>query len=98
MMPFSPGVPPDLSNAEIVDFTVEGGENRVRLKLADGSVLEVKMEITSILRVGHDPNTGFPTYAVQATNLIRLVHVPKELRKPALRSGGPNAKNVGGYG
>jgi hypothetical protein len=90
----TPGGPqiPDLSSAEIVDFTVESGENRVRLKLKDGSVLEVKMEIVNILRAGSDPNTGLPNYVVQATNILRLVSCPKELRKPPLRPGTPQGQ------
>ena len=93
----APGVP-DLSHAEIVDFSVESGENKVRLKLKDGSVLEIKMEITNILRVGNDPATGLPTYVMQATNLMRLVSCPKELRKAPLRSGGGDTKSVPGFG
>ncbi len=91
-----PGMP-DLSNAEIVDFTVESGENRVRLKLKDGSVLEVKMEIVTILRAGSDGNTGLPSYVVQATNIIRLVSCPKELRKAPLRSGGQPHQPIPGF-
>ncbi len=91
-----PGIP-DLSNAEIVDFTVESGENRVRLKLKDGSVLEVKMEIVTILRAGSDANTGLPSYVVQATNIIRLVSCPKELRKTPLRPGGQGHQPIPGF-
>ena len=66
---------------EIVDFETEGEINWVTLKLKDGSVLKVKMEITAVLRLGNDANTGLPIYAVQSTGIIRLVSVPKNLIK-----------------
>ena len=37
------------------------------------------MEIVSIARAGNDMNTGLPLYMVQATNIIRMQKVPKEL-------------------
>jgi phosphotransferase system IIB component len=91
-MGYQQGNMPDLSNAEVVDFDVESGETRVRLKLKDGSVLEVKMEVTNILRVGNDPNTGLPAYMVQSTNIVRLAHCPKELRKSPLKQGSRDSK------
>jgi hypothetical protein len=83
------GPPPDLSNAEIVDYSVVEGDARVRLKLKDGSVIEIRLEIMNILRAGNDPNTGLPAYIVQSAPLVRLVECPKELRKTPLRPGGP---------
>ena len=95
-----PGQPmPDLSNAEIVDYTVLEGDARVRLKLKDGSIIEVKLEIMNILRAGHDPNTGLPAYIVQSAPLVRLVETPKELRKtPAKPGGKDNNKAIPGFG
>jgi hypothetical protein len=85
----NPGGPvmPDLSKAELVDFTVEGNEPRVRLKLADGAVIELKIEVTGVLHVGNDPNTGYPMYNVQIATVMRPVSIPKELRKAPLRPG-----------
>ncbi len=95
-----PGGPaPDLSNAEIVDYTVVEGDGRVRLKLKDGSVVEVRLEIMNVLRAGNDPTTGLPTYVVQSAPLIRLVEAGKELRKPPLRPGsGRDVKALPGFG
>ena len=95
-----PGAPaPDLSNAEIVDYSVIEGDGRVRLKLKDGSIVEVRLEIMNILRAGNDPNTGLPAYIVQSAPLVRLVECPKELRKPPLRSGGKaDGKAIPGFG
>jgi hypothetical protein len=99
MMGSPGGPPPDLSNAEIVDYQVIEGDGRVRLKLKDGSVVEIRLEIMNILRAGNDPNTGLPAYIVQSAPLVRLVECPKELRKAPLRAGGkPDAKALPGFG
>lgn len=94
-----PGNVPDLSHAEIVDFDTEGGESKVRLKLKDGVVIEVKMHINQILRTGNDATTGLPIYAIQATNIIRVVSCPPELRKTPTqaRAGGKDSKNLPGF-
>ncbi|HTP55023.1 MAG TPA: hypothetical protein VML94_08735 [Thermoplasmata archaeon] len=93
------GAPPDLTNAEIVDYSVAEGDGRLRLKLKDGSVIEVRLEIMNVLRAGNDPNTGLPTYVVQSANLTRLVESPKELRKGPLRQGGGrDGKSLPGFG
>ncbi|MGC2290203.1 MAG: hypothetical protein WA688_10175 [Thermoplasmata archaeon] len=93
-----PGQPADLSNAEIVDYSVIEGDGRLRLKLKDGSVVEIRLEIMNILRAGNDPNTGLPTYVVQSAPLVRLVETPKELRKAPLRPGAKDAKAIQGFG
>ncbi len=93
-----PGQPADLSNAEIVDYTVIEGNGRLRLKLKDGSIVEIRLEIMNILRAGNDPNTGLPTYVVQSAPLVRLVETPKELRKAPLRPGAKDAKAIQGFG
>jgi|SRR5580700_9897930 hypothetical protein len=96
-----PGGPmPDLSNAEIVDYEVLGGDAKVRLKLKDGSIIEVKLEIMNILRAGNDPSTGLPAYIVQSAPMVRLVETPKELRKVPARPGQPpkDPKALPGFG
>jgi hypothetical protein len=90
--------PPDLSNAEIVDYQVVEGDGKVRLKLKDGSVVEIRLEIMNILRAGNDPNTGLPAYIVQSAPLVRLVECPKELRKPPLRGTPKDPKAITGFG
>ncbi len=71
-------------NGEIVNFTVEDEPKWVKVKLGDGSEIQIKMEIVAIMKNGNDPNTGLPIYMVQATNIIRLNNIPKELinKKP----------------
>jgi hypothetical protein len=99
MMGQAPGQSPDLSNAEIVDYSHIEGDGRVRLKLKDGSIIEVKLEIMNILRAGHDPNTGLPAYIVQSAPLVRLVECPKELRRSPTRPGtGKDQKSIPGFG
>ncbi len=90
---------PDLANAEIVDYQIAEGDGRLRLKLKDGSVLEIRLEIMNVLRAGNDPNTGLPTYVVSSAPLTRLVECPKELRKAPLRpGGGRDGKSLPGFG
>ena len=73
------------------------GTAALRLKLKDGSVIEVKLEIMNILRAGNDPNTGLPAYIVQSAPMVRLVECPKELRKSPLRprAQGPRKSSAG---
>ncbi|MDE1819789.1 MAG: hypothetical protein KGJ23_02225 [Euryarchaeota archaeon] len=97
-MMMGPGGPPDLSNAELVDFTVESGENRVRLKLKDGSVVEIRVEINQVFRVGNDPVTGLPQYVAISPTFLRIVSCPKELRRAPLKpSSGKDVKNLPGF-
>ena len=42
----------------------------VKVKLGDGSEIQIKMEIVAIMKNGNDPNTGLPIYMVQATNIM----------------------------
>ncbi len=77
-MVFQGGMP---DNSDIVNFELEEEPRWVKVKLEDGSVIQIKMEIVAILRGGNDPNTGLPIYMVQATNIIRMNQVPKELIK-----------------
>ena len=68
-------------NSEVVNFEIEDEPKWVKVKLEDGSVIQVKMEIVGIMRAGNDPNTGLPIYMLQAQNIIRLNQVPKDLIK-----------------
>ena len=72
-----PGNFPD--QGELVEFETDDEPKWVTVKLKDGSVIQIKMEIVSIARAGNDMNTGLPLYMVQATNIIRMQKVPKEL-------------------
>lgn len=73
------GLPPH--GGDIVGFETEEDPKWITVKLEDGSVIQIKMEIVAIMKGGNDQNTGLPIYMVQATNIIRMVKVPKELIK-----------------
>ena len=66
-------------NGELVGFEVEDEPKWVKVKLKDGAEIQIKMELVAIMKNGNDPNTGLPIYMVQATNIIRMSSVPKEL-------------------
>lgn len=91
-----PGMP-DLSNAELVEYTVESGENKVRLKLKDGAVIEIRTEVQHVFRVGNDPVTGLPQYVAMTPSLLRVISCPKELRKAPLKSSAKETKNLPGF-
>lgn len=75
-------------NGELVEFDLEEEPKWVTVKLKDGAVIQIKMEIVSIMKMGNDMNTGLPIYMVQATNIIRPQKVPKELiQKGSLNQG-----------
>ena len=92
----APGVP-DLSNAELVEYTVESGENRLRLKLKDGAVIEIRMEVQHVFRVGNDPVTGLPQYVAMTPSLLRVISCPKELRKAPSKPSAKETKNLPGF-
>jgi hypothetical protein len=73
--------PPDLATAELMDYTIVSGDAKVRLRLSDGVVIEVRTGIANIYKTGNDPATGFPQYVVQTQPLVKMVDVPKGVRK-----------------
>jgi hypothetical protein len=79
-----PGMIPP--GGELVEFELEEEPKWITVKLKDGSIIQIKMEIVAILRNGNDQNTGLPLYMVQATNIIRMMKVPKELIKKSAQS------------
>lgn len=81
-------------NGELVEFDLEEEPKWVTVKLKDGAVIQIKMEIVSIMRMGNDMNTGLPIYMVQATNIIRPQKVPRELIQ---KSHGEPGKDQGIY-
>lgn len=87
------GMPPQ---GDIVGFETDGEPRWITVKLEDGSVIQIKMEIVAIMKGGNDPNTGLPLYMVQATNIIRMVKVPKELIKKGKK--GEEEKGTNLYG
>lgn len=74
-------MPMPSQGGELVEFEAEGEDYWITLKLKDGSVLKFRSVVMAIFRMGNDPNTGLPAYAIQATNAIRVVSIPKDLIK-----------------
>ena len=73
---------PDISNAEIMDWAVVGGkDSRLKIRLQDGSIIEVYPVLNQILRCGNDPATGYPAYMIQGQLMNRMVEVGPGLRK-----------------
>jgi len=69
--------------AEVLDFEEEYlGDGWIKLKLSDGTILKVKPEISGVVRLNQYDRFGNPVYAVSTQTVIRLVHIPKELRRP----------------
>lgn len=67
-----------ISPPEVVDFETEGN-GWITIKLKDGTILKVKIEITAVLKVGYDANTGMPIYSISISPpIMRIVHIPKE--------------------
>ena len=69
------------NNNAVMGFKMEEEPKWIRVSLDDGAVLEIKMEIMSIMKVGNDPNTGLPQYGINAVPMIRTTKVPKEAIK-----------------
>jgi hypothetical protein len=61
---------------------IESTERWSELRLADGSVLRVKMCTTAVVRVdgGYD-NQGQPMYVLEMTPVMGIVSVPEALLK-----------------
>ena len=53
IMVFQGGLP---DNGEIINFEIEEEPKWVKVKLEDGSVIQIKMEIVAIMKGGNDPN------------------------------------------
>ncbi len=71
--------PEDLAEAEDVDF-VEEKEAWNIYKLSDGSMLKVKLVLTSVKRLKKWNPDGTPIYVINSQNIVRVVNVPKELK------------------
>ncbi len=72
-------MPMPSQGGELVEFETEGEDYWITLKLKDGSVLRFRSLVTAVFRMGNDPNTGLPVYAIQNSNAVRMVSIPKDL-------------------
>ena|GEM_PF-668713 len=71
--------PEDLAEAEDIDF-IEEKEDWNIYKLSDGSILKVKLVLTSVKRLKKWNPDGTPVYVINSQNIVRVINVPKELK------------------
>jgi hypothetical protein len=72
----------DLEEAEDVDFTEEKEWWNI-YKLKDGTTLKVKLVLRGVKRLKKWAADGNPMYLISSANVVRVVDVPKALkRKP----------------
>lgn len=79
--------PEDLEKAEDIDIKEEK-ENWNVYKLEDGSQIKLKLIVTGVKRLTTkwQPD-GNPIYLVNSRNVMRLAHIPKNLKaKPKPRT------------
>jgi hypothetical protein len=74
------------NNNAVMGFKLDEEPRWIRVSLEDGTVLEIKTEIMSIMKVGNDPNTGLPQYSINAAPMIRMMRVPRESVKKRVES------------
>lgn len=72
----------DLEEADDIDFS-EQEEHWNVYKLADGTTLKIKLVLRGVKRLKKWVPDGNPLYVISSTSVVRLVNVPRELkRKP----------------
>lgn len=72
----------DLEEADDIDFAEEE-EHWNLYKLADGTTLKIKLILRGVKRLKKWIPDGNPWYVISTANVVRLVDVPKDLkRKP----------------
>jgi len=75
-----------LQEADDLDFTEEKEYWNV-YRLKDGTILKVKLVLRGVKRLKKWAPDGSPMYLINATNIVRAVDVPKELKaKPKTSS------------
>ena len=72
----------DYRSAELRDFKVVSGDLCARLELSDGTIVEVKPTVQSVLYLGHEPATGLPIYHVGIVPAFRVVSAGPGTRAP----------------
>jgi len=76
----------DLEEAEEIDFTEEKEHWNI-YKLKDGTTLKIKLILRGVKRLKKWNPDGSPIYLINATNIVRTVGTPKELKaKPKASS------------
>ncbi len=69
----------DLIEAEIVEIDEEEN-NAIILKLEDGAVLRLKIDIAQVVLTPNPDPHGEPIYRVQSNNSLSVIDLPTNLR------------------
>ncbi|RSN79019.1 hypothetical protein [Candidatus Methanodesulfokora washburnensis] len=80
----------DLQEGEIVGVVEEEDRGWNTYKLSDGTVIQVKFVLTSVIRTKKRNPDGTPVYAVSGTTMVRTVKVPNELREKTVKKKEPS--------
>jgi len=74
---------PDGTSAPGIELTYEmENDPWIIVKLEDGTVLRIKVEISKMYRLNqHNPQTGEPIYHFLSTNIVRTTNVSLALRE-----------------
>jgi hypothetical protein len=79
----------DLQEGDIIPI-VEEDEKWSTYKLADGTVIAVKMIPTTVIRTKKRGPDGSPIYSVNGSIVVRVVKVPDELREKTVKKKEPS--------
>lgn len=88
----TPSMPPPTSpdpkdfNVSPVDFERVGPEQWNIYEFSDGSLLRIKLEVTSILRTDKFTFDGDPYYIINTQTVSRIKVPPELLKKPAAKA------------
>ncbi|MEZ0289598.1 MAG: hypothetical protein ABWJ42_00705 [Sulfolobales archaeon] len=69
------------SEIELLSFETSNECDWITIELEDNNIISVKPYIAQIARVGNDPNTGAPIYAVGTSYQLRYVSLTPSLKK-----------------
>jgi hypothetical protein len=80
----------DLQEGEIVGVVEEEDRGWNTYKLSDGTVIQVKFVLTTVIRTKKRNPDGTPVYGVSGTTIVRTVKVPNELREKTVKKKEPS--------
>ncbi len=70
-----------IEEPEVMEYETQDILKGVRVKLEDGSILDVMLEVTSIMKMGYDINSGAPIYNVNTQTVVKIKSMPREVFK-----------------
>jgi len=76
----------DISEGEDIDWTNEQ-EQWNTYKLADGTIMKVKLVLKGVKRLKKHLPDGTPIYMIMSDNVVRVINVPENLKLKTKQSG-----------